>query len=302
MKIVYPMQLAGGDAPTEVSSLDAFIEQCHQSTGGTYLIGRNRLWHGGIHLSEKGGWHPGGAVRAMFDGEIVAYRLAREPVWATLRPEQGEPGQALNLYTSPSFCLVRHHYDAGGQPANRLTFYSLYMHIACENTYSSPDTARVTVKHSGAVTYVPIVVGEPSRVTPRLELRHGRPTENPVYAIPGAEVEILQPDPVYHLNPQNVVEAFNLVRYVAQPDALFYIAANQLNLEHPDKPRWMVSAEDKPVRRLVGDNTRLLQAPGALEGDLALPAGSEVVITGESRMVAAGGGMTEFSPVRVFKT
>lgn len=70
---------------------------------------------------------------------------------------------------------------------------------------------------------VPIVVGEPSRVTPRLELRHGRPTENPVYAIPGAEVEILQPDPVYHLNPQNVVEAFNLVRYVAQPDALFYI-------------------------------------------------------------------------------
>ena len=33
-----------------------------------------------------------------------------------------------------------------------LYMYSLYMHIACENTYSSPDTARVTVKHSDAVT------------------------------------------------------------------------------------------------------------------------------------------------------
>ena len=117
MKIVFPMQLGGSNAPVELASLDAFIEQLNALNSGTFPIGRNRLWHGGIHLSEAAGWHTSGAVRAIADGEIVAYRLAKQPAKATLEPEpgQGQPGERVDLYTSPSFCLVRHRYEAGEQ-------------------------------------------------------------------------------------------------------------------------------------------------------------------------------------------
>ena len=87
MKIVFPMQLGGSNAPVELASLDAFIEQLNALNSGTFPIGRNRLWHGGIHLSEAAGWHTSGAVRAIADGEIVAYRLAKQPAKATLEPE-----------------------------------------------------------------------------------------------------------------------------------------------------------------------------------------------------------------------
>ncbi|PTT55426.1 hypothetical protein DBR19_02755, partial [Aeromonas sp. HMWF014] len=140
------MTAGGGNPPSEMASLDAFIEKINSLKSGTFLIGRNRIWHGGIHLSEKGGWHPSGAVRAIADGEIVAYRLATKPAKATRSAEEGKPEGKIDLYTSPSFCLVRHRYEAGEQSKNQLTFYSLYMHIAGENTYSSPEAARVTVK------------------------------------------------------------------------------------------------------------------------------------------------------------
>ncbi|WP_253264652.1 hypothetical protein [Aeromonas sp. 1805] len=156
----------GGNSPSEITSLYAFIEKIYSLKSGTFLIGRHRIWHGGIHLSEKGGWHPSGVVRAIAYRGIVAYRLATKPAKATRSPEEGKPGQDLELYTSPSFCLVRHHYETGEQNKNRLTFYSLYMHITCENTYSSPEAARVTVKGSGVSTYEFVAKGEPLKLTP----------------------------------------------------------------------------------------------------------------------------------------
>ena len=55
------MQVGGGDAPKEVASLEEFIGKLNGEPGGTFLLGGNRIWHGGIHLSDKGGWHPQGA-------------------------------------------------------------------------------------------------------------------------------------------------------------------------------------------------------------------------------------------------
>ncbi|HHW4403910.1 TPA: hypothetical protein ACUNCG_004581, partial [Aeromonas hydrophila] len=148
---------AGGLIPCEVASLDEFIKKTNGLKSGTFPIGRNRIWHGGIHFSQSGGWHPSGAVRAIADGEIVAYRLATKPAKATRSTEEGKPEGKIDLYTSPSFCLVRHCYEAGEQNKNRLTFYSLYMHIACENSYNSPEAARVMVKGTGVSTYEPVV-------------------------------------------------------------------------------------------------------------------------------------------------
>lgn len=296
MKIVYPMQLAGGNTPSEVASLDAFIEKINSLKSGTFPIGRNRIWHGGIHFSEKGGWHPSGAVRAIADGEIVAYRLATKPAKATRSPEAGKPGDGIELHTSPSFCLVRHRYEAGEQNKNRLTFYSLYMHIACENTYSSPEAARVTVKGSGVSTYEPVAQGDPLKLTRRLS------GSSPVYAKTGAEVKLLQQTPSNLLNHRDEAHNYFLVHYVDEPNSLFYIAESQLQQEYPQKPKWMTPPEGKPARHGIPSNTWLRQSANTTAGSLGLPAGSEVVVSSEPpKMVNINGGPTEFRKVQVFK-
>ncbi|WP_339015053.1 glycoside hydrolase family 19 protein [Aeromonas popoffii] len=196
------------------------------------------------------------------------------------------------MYTSPSFCLVRHHYEAGEQNKNRLTFYSLYMHIACENTYSSPEAARVTVKGSGVSTYEPVAH---LKLTRRLSGSH------PVYAKTGAEVKLLQQTPSNLLNHRDEAHDYFLVHYVDEPNSPFYIAQSQLQHEYPQKPTWMTPPEGKPARHGIPGNTWLRQTADTTAGSLGLPAGSEVVVSGESQMVALGGGSTEFRKVQVFK-
>ncbi|CAM3928850.1 hypothetical protein AEBE7430_07730 [Aeromonas bestiarum] len=297
MKIVYPMQLAGENGSSEIASLDEFIKKINGLKSGTFPIGRNRIWHGGIHFSQSGGWHPSGAVRAIADGEIVAYRLATKPAKATRNTEEGKPEGKIDLYTSPSFCLVRHCYEAGEQNKNRLTFYSLYMHIACENSYNSPEAARVMVKGTGVSTYEPVVEGHPPKLTRRLS------GDKPVYAKRGAEVKLVGQEVKNLLNHKDEPHDYYLVHYVDDPDSLFHIAASQLQQEFPQKPTWMTPPEGKPARHKVPGNTWLRKTADTTVGSMGLPAGSEVVVSSEPpQMVNLNGGTTEFRKVQVFKT
>jgi hypothetical protein len=304
MKIAYPMQLGEGNNPTEVASLDEFIDKLAGCAGGAFLVGRNRIWHGGVHLSEKGGWHSSGAVRVIADGEIVAYRLAKQPAKATLKPEQGQPGEAIELFTSPSFCLVRHHYEAGEQAKNACTFYSLYMHIACENTYCGPEAARLVVKGRSVSTYEPALerVNELQYRLRRRVKQQGEQSE-PVYALEGAEVKLANPgSPASeYLNHKDETHAYHLVSYVNDPGNLFYIAASQLQAVLPTKPAWMTPPAGKPARHQVPNNSWLRQTATTSAGSLGLPAGSEVVVSDEPQMVNLSGGPTEFRQVQVFK-
>ncbi|WP_258223155.1 glycoside hydrolase family 19 protein [Aeromonas sp. HMWF016] len=296
MKIVYPMQLAGENGSSEIASLDEFIKKINGLKSGTFPIGRNRIWHGGIHFSKSGGWHPSGAVRAIADGEIVAYRLATKPAKATRSSEKGKPEGKIDLYTSPSFCLVRHCYEAGEQNKNRLTFYSLYMHIACENSYNSPEAARVTVKGTGVSTYKPVVEGTPPKLIRRLS------GDKPVYAKRGAEVKLVDQEVKNLLNHKDEPHDYYLVHYVDDPDSLFHIAASQLQQEFPQKPTWMTPPEGKPARCKIPGNTWLRKSADTTAESLGLPAGSEVVISGEpAQMISINGGTTEFRKVQVFK-
>ncbi|MFM5398326.1 hypothetical protein ACET8C_08440 [Aeromonas veronii] len=296
MKIVYPMQLAGEKGSSEIASLDEFIKKINGLKSGTFPIGRNRIWHGGIHFSQSGGWHPSGAVRAIADGEIVAYRLATKPAKATRSTEEGKPEGKIDLYTSPSFCLVRHRYEAGEQNKNRLTFYSLYMHIACENSYNSSEAARVMVKGTGVSTYEPVVEGHPPKLTRRLS------GDKPVYAKRGAEVKLVGQEVKNLLNHNDEPHDYYLVHYVDDPDSLFHIAASQLQQEFPQKPTWMTPPEGKPARHKIPGNTWLRKSADTTAESLGLPAGSEVVISGEpAQMISINGGTTEFRKVQVFK-
>lgn len=292
MKIVYPMQLAGEGTPKEIASLDEFISQLNKLNSGTFPIGRNRIWHGGVHLSEKGGWHSSGAVRAIADGEIVAYRFATEPAKATRKSEAGEPEHEIDLYTSPSFCLIRHRYEVGEKNKNSLTFYSLYMHIACENSYSA-EPERYVVDGNDVSIY---------KGSAGLQLK----SEDKLgVARKGAEVILVDRNNwSERYNLRNEPQIYQLMCY-AEPKAgdpeLFYIAAKYIKAECKMKPNWLTPPESKPARYTVPNNTWLRKTADSTEESAGVPAGSEVVLLGEQQMVTINGGLADFRQVQVFK-
>ena len=294
MKMVYPMQTGSRDTPKELASPEEFIAKLAAEPGGTFLLGNNRSWHGGIHLGNQNGWHPDGAVRAIADGQIVAYRLADTPVELTLPAEAHQPGDAIRVQTSPSFCLLRHSYEAKeGSHCNRLTFYSLYMHLACQRAYQG-EPERWVLSGQGVNIYNAAAQGEQFSATDRLgTARHG------------AEVQI-HGQPVERSNARNESHSYQLASYRApqsgDPQA-FYIAVQHIKAERKAQPAWMTPPASKPERYATRGNAWLRAAPSSSTvGLLGLPAHSEVVVMSEpSRRVTLNGSPTELVKVEVFK-
>ncbi|WP_394293292.1 pesticin C-terminus-like muramidase [Aeromonas rivipollensis] len=296
MKILYPMQVGGGDAPKEVVSLEEFIGKLNGEPGGTFLLGGNRIWHGGIHLSDKGGWHPGGAVRAIADGEIVAYRIASDPVAVTLEPEEGKPGEPITLHTSPSFCLVRHRYEAteevSGQQQpkrNNLTFYCLYMHIACKNAYQGePD--RHVLTGSGVTIY---------KATASLQFQK---EDKLGTARKGAEVTLIGA-PSERMNLKNEPYSYQLVSYAtpkSDDPSEFYIASQFIKEERKIEPGWMMAKQDIPCLYPVSRNSYLRKSKDQGEAVTAgLPKTSKVARTTAQPVVFSN--MKEYLEIEVWE-
>ncbi|EIP84894.1 MULTISPECIES: hypothetical protein [Burkholderia] len=132
---------------------------------GFYPLGANGMWHGGIHFDRNTGakLKQGDGIRAIADGEVVAYRLDSK------YPEQDYQDGRHALY-STGFVLIRHRLQlppapppksdpakgSSAQPATSsttaskpapdetLTFFSLYMHTMDWNSYqSAAEQAKV---------------------------------------------------------------------------------------------------------------------------------------------------------------
>lgn len=89
---------------------------------GVYPIAFDRRWHTGVHLypatrNEK--------VRAIADGEVVAYRVCQHAT---------DGGDGV-LDSNAGFVLLKHTTETGD--GRTLTFYSLYMHLLELSAYSS---------------------------------------------------------------------------------------------------------------------------------------------------------------------
>ncbi|WP_323942611.1 glycoside hydrolase family 19 protein [Aeromonas caviae] len=295
MKILYPMQVGGGDAPKEVASLEEFIGMLNGEPGGTFLLGGNRIWHGGIHLSDKGGWDPGGAVRAIADGEIVAYRIASDPVSVTLEPEEGKPGEPITLHTSPSFCLIRHRYEAteevSGQQQpkrNTLTFYCLYMHIACKNAYQG-EPERHVLTGSGVAIY---------KATASLQFQK---EDKLGTARKGAEVTLIGA-PSERRNLRNEPHSYQLVSYAAPKGgdpSEFYLASQFIKEERKVEPDWMMAKQDIPSLYPISRNSYLRKSKNQGEAVAAgLPKTSKVARTTAQPVVFSN--MKEYLEVEVW--
>jgi hypothetical protein len=92
-----------------------FVEAFEQSHG-IYPIAFDRRTHCGVHLLPNLKNEP---VRAIADGEVVAYRVANTPIHDS--PKSKQPN------SNNGFVLLKHATDTG--EGRTLTFYSLYMHL-----------------------------------------------------------------------------------------------------------------------------------------------------------------------------
>lgn len=126
----YPFRKADGK---QFADADEIYKALESEASGHYLLGSNKFWHGGIHISDKSAPQCvlNEPIRCIADGEVVAYRLNQDYLESTF----GENEKKLKY--SNSFCLVRHEYKSVPNPEegpnkgkqNKLTFYSLYMHL-----------------------------------------------------------------------------------------------------------------------------------------------------------------------------
>jgi len=108
-------------------------------TSGFYLLSALNFWHGGIHFTDVSvPQHvKNQSLRCMMDGNVIAYRLNKNYLSSDWLGHQ--------LQYSTSFCLIQHDYEspanaengANKGKKNKLTFYSLYMHLAPYSVYAS---------------------------------------------------------------------------------------------------------------------------------------------------------------------
>lgn len=112
--------------PFAGETADSLLANNMACGSGFYLLGMNRFWHGGIHLT---GTEP---VLTIADGTIVAYRIAE-------RLREYKEGATLRSYSN-SFVLIEHEYHS--PKGNTLKFYSLYMHLLPTTEYKKSVPAK----------------------------------------------------------------------------------------------------------------------------------------------------------------
>lgn len=144
-KIVWP--IPSNNRGNEFGNQEDILSHLGGESTGLYIIGRNGMWHGGIHITNattpwcalsgkatseiidfpvtyKGEQ----AVRCMAEGQVVAYRICKD--YMQLKWEAGP------LSISGSFVLVKHYIQPGENTSSGLHFYTLYMHLAPYSAYN----------------------------------------------------------------------------------------------------------------------------------------------------------------------
>ncbi|MDR6676915.1 hypothetical protein [Pseudomonas oryzihabitans] len=124
----YPFKAKGGQDVTDPQVYQQALAHAH---GGTYLLGSNGLWHGGVHFDEgTAAYLDQSCIHCIADGEVVAYRI--DDKVHRFAPDEGSTTEGKTYSTS--FVLVRHRLEApqlpgGNETPPSLVFFSLYMHL-----------------------------------------------------------------------------------------------------------------------------------------------------------------------------
>ncbi|WP_237718216.1 chitinase [Cupriavidus sp. BIS7] len=182
----------GTTASAEFSDEHEFHKLLKNEPLGAFGISPKGMWHGGIHVSEGGA---GSAldlihgVRCIADGEVVAFRIDRAYLVSQIAAQADKPAREARYSTG--FALVRHTMEFPKD--NRLTFFSLYMHLRDLAGYESDKTLprpaywspdfKVTQFANDKPTSGPRgVAAQPSQIG--LRVRASRPHGAPMCILP----------------------------------------------------------------------------------------------------------------------
>jgi len=116
-RLVFPLSFNLGPRQYDEQYFD-FFASLNESAGefGHFPIGRDLLWHGGIHLFHE----ENAPVFNVYAGRIVAAKLQR-------------PGREDAEKPSNGFVIIRHVFSSAADKGNDgKPFYSLHMHLADE--------------------------------------------------------------------------------------------------------------------------------------------------------------------------
>ncbi|WP_429213706.1 hypothetical protein [Metapseudomonas resinovorans] len=166
----------------DTSSVFQQLTTLAKARGGYFPLGRNGLWHGGVHFDSgtAGTAGPQGQsyVRCLADGEVIAYRIPEQTPKTRFFPA---PGITVEAPFASGFVLVRHRLEAPKiegvtDTPPSLIFYSLYMHLADWESYlTDSGKARPEFWPESNQRRVMMTNTDPSPVHPDevgLNLRH----------------------------------------------------------------------------------------------------------------------------------
>ncbi|MBN6069654.1 glycoside hydrolase family 19 [Aggregatibacter actinomycetemcomitans] len=128
-EVAYPLKAKGGIK----NNLQEYFNRLKGDASSRFLFNKDGLWHQGIHLRAsqfKDGFEID-KIYAIAKGRLLAYKVDSE-----YHQDNLNPGKSA-VY-STGFFLLDHHLEY--PKGNKLTFYSLYRHMAKLSEYPSSST------------------------------------------------------------------------------------------------------------------------------------------------------------------
>ena len=135
--------------PSDLVSTDPmmdWVDWYEPGHHGIYPIAFDRRWHGGMHLCPRYQNEP---VRAIADGEVVAYRVCQKPITQGDRIETSDEPPRSNA----GFVLLRHRTET--DEGRAMTFYSLYMHLLDLSSYLGIGVIPTNPPEVGSASVLP---------------------------------------------------------------------------------------------------------------------------------------------------
>ena len=129
-------QAAGGKGTPFTDEHAIYQMLAEKEPAGFYLVSPKGMWHGGIHVTEAGAGQSldlEAGIRCIADGRVIAYRVNRDYPTSEMPAADNQP--AVSIPYSTGFALVQHAMEFPKD--NKLTFYSLYVHLMAVADYDA---------------------------------------------------------------------------------------------------------------------------------------------------------------------
>lgn len=114
----YPFKTAG-ESGKEVTDPQVYFDALAQAENGFYPMGKNGLWHGGVHFDDNtAALLDQSDIRCIADGEVIAYRIDQtypETQYGAAYVPGSGPGAVTAKY-STGFVLVKHRLELPPAP------------------------------------------------------------------------------------------------------------------------------------------------------------------------------------------